>query len=147
MADFEEDDRDNAKSNAYRVLSLLQDAIGQAEQGKRSWDAIFNDIPIRDCLAQYTVLATTWHIDDIRDRFPKNTTDEELFDTLRGLQNGLSNGAVLTGNDWFDYELPEVRNEEEDEEEVDPADDDAFWEEDEQPQAPHGWDVVEGEPK
>ncbi|MGG3471640.1 hypothetical protein ABES02_29755 [Neobacillus pocheonensis] len=110
--DFSNHDR----LRVYSVYRKLLEAIIKAEANEIPFAAVFNHIPIRDCLAQYTVLATAWHIDDIRDRYPKTTSDDELFQTLLEQEDALSNVAVSSGNDWIECELPSVRDEEDEEE-------------------------------
>ncbi|RRJ54698.1 hypothetical protein EHV15_34435 [Paenibacillus oralis] len=84
---------------AFRVWTKLTMALKDVILGQRDIEMAFNQIDIRDCLKQHTVLATTWHIDDIRDRYPFGTTDEELFDKLKSLESALSNVANISGNE------------------------------------------------
>lgn len=104
-------DADSAR--VYEVFYKLKHAIHLAESGKIKFAAVFDSLPIRSFLPQYTVLATTWHVDDIRDRFSNETTDEALFETLQKLESGLNNVAVSSGQEWIEWELPAVLQEEE----------------------------------
>jgi hypothetical protein len=106
------------RQRVYSVYRKLLGAILKAEASEISFAAVFNEIPIRDCLGQYTVLATTWHIEDIQDRYPKGTSDEELFQILLEQESALSDVAVSSGNDWIAWELPSVRDDEEEEEQM-----------------------------
>ncbi|MCM3130214.1 MULTISPECIES: hypothetical protein [unclassified Paenibacillus] len=84
---------------AFDVWRKLTLSLVEVIQGKRDIETAFNVISIRDCLPQHTLLATTWHIDDIRKQFPFGTSDEELYQKLLGLESSLQNVAVSSGND------------------------------------------------
>jgi len=95
----------NDAERVYGVLRKLLDGIQKAEKGEISFSEVFNAIPIRECVGQYTVLATTWHIDDIRDRFPEGTSEEKLFSELRRIEMCLQNAAVIAGFEVIEYEF------------------------------------------
>jgi hypothetical protein len=97
--------KDKDAERIYRVLQKLMAGIHKAEAGKIPFAAVFNDIPIRDCLPQHTVLATTWHIDDLRDRFPKGTSKKKLFTELQRIERGLNDEAVRGGWDVIENEF------------------------------------------
>jgi len=90
---------------AFAVWRKLTEALVEVIRGNRDVETAFNDIPIRDCLPQYTVLATTWSIDDLREYFPYGTPDEELYENLRKLEKRLANAAVLSGNEVIEDEF------------------------------------------
>lgn len=92
---------------AFHVWTKLTMALKDVIHGQRDIETAFDQIDIRDCVKQHMVLATTWHIDDIRDRYPFGTTDDELFDTLKGLESSLSNVAVISGQDEIADNCPE----------------------------------------
>jgi hypothetical protein len=92
-------DKDKDAARVYRVLQQLMEGIHKAEAGKIPFAAVFNGIPIRDCLPQYTVMATTWNIDDIRDRLPRGTSKEELYAELQRIERGLTDAAIRGGWD------------------------------------------------
>lgn len=97
--------KDKDAERVYRVLQKLMLGIHKAEAGKIPFAAVFNDIPIRDCLPHHTILATTWHIDDIRDRFPKGTSDKKLFAELQRIERKLQDAAVSGGWDVIENEF------------------------------------------
>lgn len=84
---------------AFRVWKNLTMALKEVVLGQRDIETAFNQIDIRDCVKQHQIVATTWHIDDIRDRYPFGTSDKELFDELRKFERVLSNLAVSSGHD------------------------------------------------
>ena len=97
--------KDKDAERVYRVLQKLIEGIQKAESGKIPFAAVFNDIPIRDCLPQYTVLATTWHIDDLSDRFPEGTSKAKLFAELQRIERALNDAAVRSGWDVIENEF------------------------------------------
>lgn len=105
---------DTDRSRVLHVYHQIRCAITEAEAGRIPFSAVFNHIAIRDCLPQYTVIATTWHIEDIRDRFPPSMPDDELFVILQEQARALENMAVRGGHEWFEWELPDARSEEDD---------------------------------
>lgn len=97
--------KDKDADRIYRVLEKLMEGIHKAEAGKIPFSAVFNGISIRDCLPQYTVLATTWNIDDLRDRYPKGTSDKMLFAELQRIEHRLTDAAVRSGREVIENEL------------------------------------------
>jgi hypothetical protein len=98
---------------AFQVWTKLTMALKDVILGQRDIETAFDQIDIRDCTKQHMVLATTWHIDDIRNRYPFGTTNEELFDTLKSLENGLSNVATISGNELIADNCPEEEDDHE----------------------------------
>lgn len=97
--------KDKDAERVYRVLEELLKGVKKAESGEIPFSAVFNNISIRDCLPPYTVLATTWHVDDIRDRFPEGTSDTELFAELQRIEVGLQEAAIRSGWEVIESEL------------------------------------------
>lgn len=98
-------EKDKDAERVYRVLMKLMESIHKAEAGKIPFAAVFNGIPLRDCLAQHTVLATTWSIDDLRDRFPKRTSNKKLFAELQRIERELNDAAVRGGWEVIENEF------------------------------------------
>lgn len=92
---------------AFQVWAKLTMALKEVILGQRDIETAFNQIDIHDCVKQHTVIATTWHIDDIRGRYPFGTSDEELFDQLKSLESSLNNVAVISGQDVIEDNCPE----------------------------------------
>jgi hypothetical protein len=92
---------------AFSVWRKLTQALLEVIQGTRDVETAFNNIPIRDCLPQHTILATTWSIDDLREHFPYGTSNEELYAKLLELENSFGNAAVTSGNDVIAYAFDE----------------------------------------
>jgi hypothetical protein len=99
---YQEEMKDKDADRVYQVMKKLKIAIIKAEAGKIPFAAVFNNIPLRDCLPQYTILATTWHIEDIRPKFSAGISDHELFQKLLELEKTLNTIAVENGNEWLD---------------------------------------------
>jgi hypothetical protein len=91
----------NPADRVYKVLQQIVEGIQQAQAGVIGFAEVFNYVNIRDCLAQHTVLAATWHIDDIRDLFPMGTSDDELFQELMKMEAGLKETARRSGMDYI----------------------------------------------
>lgn len=98
----------DAKEHAYQLLEHLLNLIHDAEQGVISFEDIFSAIPLRDFLPPCRVLATTWHIEDIRDRFPEGTSDQVLIEQLRGIEGALKDAAVIAGWEVIDEYFPKL---------------------------------------
>lgn len=95
-----------SKKRAYGVFNKLSENIKRAEIGEISFDEVFHNIPIRDCLAKHMIIATTWHIEDIRSLFPNSLSDDELFEKLEDMQDGITDDAVASGWDAINYLIP-----------------------------------------
>ncbi|MBJ6361761.1 hypothetical protein ACFOQM_10740 [Paenibacillus sp. GCM10012307] len=87
----------NEAQHVYRVLMNLGLAVSKAEQGRIPFSSVFYSIPIRDCLPEHTILATTWHIDDIREYFPEDSSDDHLFEKLREMEKAITDASVAAG--------------------------------------------------
>ncbi|NEZ44421.1 hypothetical protein [Paenibacillus alvei] len=85
------------RENAYDVLAKLQAQIRRAEDGKIKFSQVFNAIDYRQCLPEFTIVPTSWRIDDIRDRFPSDTTDEVLYEALEGIERHLESASIYIG--------------------------------------------------
>ncbi|MFB8378096.1 hypothetical protein [Paenibacillus taichungensis] len=100
-----EPDRDRA----YRVLQTIQNSIRAAEAGEIPFSQVFNRLDLRDCLPEHTVLATTWHIDDLDDELGcLNLSPDELFGHLQAM--GLDEAACRAGWECISYESQEIRD-------------------------------------
>jgi len=84
---------------AFRVWKRLTKALMEVVEGKRDVETAFNDIQIRDCLPQHTILATTWSIDDILEYFPYGTSNDEMYEKLQELEKNLNEVAVCYGHE------------------------------------------------
>ncbi|EJW14314.1 hypothetical protein M5X00_23205 [Paenibacillus alvei] len=89
--------QDPHKLYVMEVYKKLTDQIERAENGQISFREVFNRFSVRDFLPQYTIVPTSWHVDDIRDRFPEGTSDEELMVELLKIERVLSESAVANG--------------------------------------------------
>ncbi|EJW13810.1 hypothetical protein M5X00_13105 [Paenibacillus alvei] len=87
------------RERVYSVMSKLQQQVHRAEAGEISFSQVFNSIDFRQCLAEYTVVPTSWHIDDLRDYFPPDISDDELFQSLQKIEKALSCAAIVSGWD------------------------------------------------
>lgn len=104
------DEQVNAdRDRVYRVLQTIQQSIQDAEEGKISFSQVFNRLDIRHCLPEYTVLPTTWHIDDLEVELGTlNLSPDELFDHLKAMS--LEDAAIRAGWDCILYECQEIRS-------------------------------------
>ncbi|WP_268626969.1 hypothetical protein [Paenibacillus alvei] len=89
--------QDPHKLYVMEVYKKLTDQIERAENGQISFSEVFNKFSGRDFLPQYTIVPTSWHIDDIRDRFPEGTSNEELMVELLKIERVLSESAKANG--------------------------------------------------
>jgi len=92
---------------AFRVWRDLTYALNEIVQGKRDIETAFNQIDIHDCVKQYTIVPTTWNIDDIIHKFPYGTSQEELFAKLLELKEAIKNNTLEAGRDAIEYGIEE----------------------------------------
>ncbi|TVX85545.1 hypothetical protein [Paenibacillus agilis] len=91
------DSLNNDREQVHQLLLQLEDYLQKADNGEMFHSDILSRIGLRKFIPKHTVLATTWHIDDIRDRFPSSTTDDALYDALSEIEAALSDAAVREG--------------------------------------------------
>ncbi|MVP02151.1 hypothetical protein [Paenibacillus lutrae] len=98
-------ERGEDADRVYSVLKTIMEGIHKAENGLIPFAAVFNGLRIRDCLPEHTVLGSTWHISEIRDKFPTGTTDKELFSELRNINGRLTDAAISSGREVIEKAL------------------------------------------
>jgi hypothetical protein len=92
-----------------KINSLYKMAIAD----NITFEAAFSRISPTECIPDTEFISATWSIDDLRDRFPPNTSDAVLFTELQSISNGLHEAAVIAGNEIIDFYYSKYKDEEE----------------------------------
>lgn len=103
-----------------KVLALqekINSFVTKASDGEIPFESIYEHIQLREFLPETTVLATTWSIEDLREKFSEGTDDQDLIFALKDLSGALTLAAVISGQEVIaDYVQEEPEESESDEE-------------------------------
>lgn len=96
------------KERVMKAFNSLKEQINRAKKGEISFSEVLYHLNIHNFLPDGDLIPTIWSIEDIRDRFPFYTTDEQLTAHLNSIKIGLQIASIETGWDVIRSQLGDV---------------------------------------